>query len=92
MIHQHILYMLEYLLFKQTMLAHLDKTSLAICTQRKNFFRYRVVKFWNSLPREITQSKSVNQFKNLENFHCKEKPTEEQALRLGKIIKRINLS
>jgi hypothetical protein len=58
----------------------------AICPQRENFFAYRVVKSWNSLPQEIIQSKSVNQFKNLlDNFHRKEKPTEDEALRLGKI-------
>jgi len=58
----------------------------ATCPQRENFFTYRVIKSWNSLPQEVIQAKSVNQFKTLlDKYHRKEKPTEDEALRLGKI-------
>ena len=34
------------------------------CQQRANFFTNRVVNEWNALPARVTESTSVNQFKN----------------------------
>jgi hypothetical protein len=34
------------------------------CMQRSNFFTNRVVNHWNALPAEVTDSQSINQFKN----------------------------
>ena len=34
-------------------------------TKIKNFFSNRVVNKWNSLPHEVVQSKTINEFKNI---------------------------
>ena len=41
----------------------------AKCSQREQSFTYRVIAPWNSLPHEIVESTSVNQFKNRLDKH-----------------------
>ena len=58
----------------------------AKCSQREQFFTYRVIAPWNSLPHEIVESTSVNQFKNRLDKHLREeKPLQDEARRLGRI-------
>ena len=41
---------------------------------RRNFFSFRVVDLWNSLPAEVVESPNINIFKNRLNYYWKDNP------------------
>ena len=58
----------------------------AKCPKRENFFSYRVISYWNALPKEVVQAETINQFKNRLDKHLNtERLTTYEAIRLGKI-------
>ena len=50
------------------------------CAQRQNFLINRVVNVWNSLPDEVVEAGSVNNFKNMLDKFLEGKPDLRKLL------------
>ena len=57
------------------------------CSQRENFFLYRVVNHWNSLPKEVVSANSLNNFKNRLDKHLfSQRLFQEEERRMHAIL------
>ena len=50
----------------------LERQAIKNCDQREFFFSNRMVPIWNSIPENIVNAKTTNQFKNLYDKYKKE--------------------
>ena len=60
--------------------AQLRGKTVKSCAQRQNFLINRVVNVWNSLPDEVVEASSVNNFKNMLDKFLEGKPDLRKLL------------